>query len=92
METKLLISTITALAISSTVFALTANGANSAERVSAKPAKNVQLKVGAGRAQNNQASNIPFNEAPAWTAGCMAEFGPDSKDPDPKLLEICLNK
>ena len=36
-------------------------------------------------------TNIPDNTAPAWTAGCYAEFGPDAKYPDAAMLEKCLN-
>jgi len=31
------------------------------------------------------------NTAHEWTAGCYAEFGPDASNPDPVLLEKCLN-
>ena len=31
------------------------------------------------------------NVAKAWTAACYAEFGPDAKWPDGKLLDYCLS-
>ncbi len=34
----------------------------------------------------------PFdNTAYAWTAACYAEFGPNASDPDPVLLDKCLD-
>ena len=30
------------------------------------------------------------NIAPAWTAACYREFGPNARDPDSKMLQWCL--
>lgn len=31
------------------------------------------------------------NVAKEWTLACYAEFGPEASNPDPALLEKCLN-
>ncbi|WP_339822252.1 hypothetical protein [uncultured Parasphingorhabdus sp.] len=36
-------------------------------------------------------SNGFDNTAPAWTAGCYAEFGPSASNPDAALLQKCLD-
>ncbi|MBU4527951.1 MAG: hypothetical protein KUA43_13110 [Hoeflea sp.] len=51
------------------------------------PAAATKLKV-AGPAT---AAGVRDNTAHEWTAGCYAEFGPDATNPDPVLLEKCLN-
>ena len=45
------------------------------------------------RVQANGAaqSNGFDNKAPAWTAGCYAEFGPGASNPDAALLQSCLD-
>ncbi|MEM8795518.1 MAG: hypothetical protein AAGE61_08125 [Pseudomonadota bacterium] len=90
MNTKTIITTAVAIALSTGAFAASVNNASAGERVKAKT---TGLQLNAKRpGGTQQAHNVPHNHAPAWTAGCYAEFGPDASDPDPKLLQICLDK
>ncbi len=56
--------------------------------VKPRPATPRGMKVQANGATR---SNGFENTAPAWTAGCYAEFGPSASNPDAALLQKCLD-
>ena len=89
MSTKSIITAAVAVALSAGSFSLSTNSVSAGERASAQIAT---VQLGAKRGNRKGTASIPFNQAPAWTAGCYAEFGPNAKNPDAKLLEICLSK
>ncbi|MDF1608440.1 hypothetical protein PZ897_09650 [Hoeflea sp. YIM 152468] len=69
-----------------------AAGAASAEGRSATfkraQATSTQMKIAA---KPGATAGPRDNTAPAWTAGCYAEFGPNAKYPDAAMLEKCLS-
>jgi len=55
-------------------------------------AAGVRARVAPRPAAKGSGSGYPNgNVATAWTAACYAEFGPNASNPDPKLLQNCLD-
>lgn len=77
---------LTAATVSLGIMFAAAGTATAQTRAPAKPTPTAQMKIApvASTAAHH-------NTAPAWTAGCYAEFGPNATHPDSALLEKCLS-
>lgn len=80
--------TIAAVSLAISLAAIgTANAETRYKTAKPMPTNTIQMK----KIVNPASAGSQNNSGPAWTAGCIAEFGPDAKYPDAAMLEKCLN-